>query len=339
MIIPDSTHVISLLIDNAHQDRKEKPRSHLGASILGHSCDRWLWLSFRWAIQEGFQGRILRLFRRGHLEEATAVSDLRAIGIDVRKTSTNQARVNFGCHVSGSLDGVIFSGVPESPAKKHILEIKTHALKSFESLIKDGVEKSKPMHYVQMQVYMKGAGIDRALYYAVCKNDDRIYTERIKFIPEIAEKYIKRGHRIVKSDEMPAPLSTDSSWYECRFCAAHEFCHQTKTTKHVNCRTCAHSTPMDDSTWRCERHSALAIPVEFQHIGCDSHVLHPDLVPYQRKESKDANHATYIIKGVAVINGEDGYKSAEILANPSACIGGDANIAAIRTIFSGTISG
>jgi hypothetical protein len=186
---------------------------------------------------------------------------------------------------------------------------------------------------------MQGSGIDRALYYAVCKNDDRIYTERVKFVPEIAEKYIDRGHRIVKSERMPEPLNTDPSWYECKFCAAHEFCHKTKKTKHVNCRTCAHSTAMDDSTWRCERHDADAIPVEFQRVGCDSHVLHPDLVPYQRKDSPDGNHAVYVIDGVDVINGENGYKSSEIVANPQACISGDTFIADLRNKFDGKIVG
>ena len=338
MIIPEPNNTISSLIDEAHAERKEKPRSHMGASMLGHKCDRYLWLNFRWAVQEKFQGRILRLFRRGHMEEVTIVQDLRAIGIDIGSTTEHQARVNFGCHVSGSMDGVIFSGVPEAPNTKHILEAKTHALKSFDDLLKHGVEKSKPMHYIQMQVYMLGSGIGRALYYAICKNDDRIYTERVKFVPEIAEKYINRAHSIVKSDRMPEPLSADSSWFECKFCPAHDFCFKSKTTKHVNCRTCAHSTALDDSSWRCERHNADNIPVDFQHNGCDSHVLHPDLVPYQRKDSPDSSHAVYVINGVDVINGEDGYKSTEILANPEACISNDAGLNEIRNVFNGKIT-
>lgn len=339
MKIPEQENTIASLIDQAHQNRKEKPRPHMGASLLGHKCERYLWLNFRWAIQEEFKGRILRLFRRGHMEEVTIVQDLRAIGIDIGNTSEHQARVDFGCHVSGSMDGVIFSGVPEAPNTKHILEAKTHALKSFDDLLKNGVEKSKPMHYTQMMVYMLGSGIDRALYYAVCKNDDRIYTERLKLNKTLAQKYIDRGHRIVKSGRMPEPLSADASWFECKFCPAHEFCFKTKTTKHVNCRTCAHSTPLDDSTWRCELHDSDNIPTDFQYNGCDSHVLHPDLVPYQRKDSVDGNSAVYVINGVDVINGKSGYKSSEILANPEACISNDVNLSEIRTFFNGKITG
>ena len=41
--------------------------------------------------------------------------------------------------------------------------------KSFDELVKLGVEKAKFQHYIQMQVYCLGKNIDRALYVAVCK--------------------------------------------------------------------------------------------------------------------------------------------------------------------------
>ena len=177
MKLPEPNHSIQALIDRHHESQAEHPRPHMGASQIGHPCDRWLWLSFRWAVQPQFPGRILRVFRRGRNEEETIVSDLRAIGLDVRGA---QKRVDFGSHVSGSLDGIIESGVPGS-TKRHVAEFKTHSRKSFDDLDKHGVEKSKPEHWVQMQAYMHGTGIERALYVAVCKDDDRIYTERIKY--------------------------------------------------------------------------------------------------------------------------------------------------------------
>lgn len=342
--IPESSQTIAALIDAAHEKRAEEPRPHLGCSALGHPCDRWLWLSFRWAVQPQFPGRILRLFRRGQMEEAAIVSDLRAIGIDVRHTGGAQSRVDFGAHVSGSIDGIIESGVPEAPKARHIVEFKTHSLKSFDDLAKSGVQKAKPEHWMQMQLYMRGTEIDRALYVAVCKNDDRLYTERIHYDRETAQWAVERGHRITLSDRMPPPVSTDPSWYQCKFCAAHEFCHETLTTKHVNCRTCAHSTAKPDSTWRCERHQADAIPAEFQRQGCDSHVLHPDLVPWQRVEMEmlDELTAVYLIEGKPVANGESRqgvFTSRELLANPKACADVDSFVADMRATFGGRIVG
>jgi hypothetical protein len=342
MKIPEADNSISNLIDRHHESLSEPPRPHMGCSQLGHPCDRWLWLSFRWAVQPKFPGRILRLFRRGQLEESTIVSDLRAIGMDVRGTGRQQSRVEFGAHVSGSIDAIIEYGVPDAPRTRHVAEFKTHSKKSFDDLEKNGVEKSKPEHFVQMQLYMHGTKIDRALYVAVCKNDDRIYTERLRYDQEVAERYIARGRRIALSDRMPEPISTDPSWYQCKFCDAHKFCHETKTTEHVNCRTCAHSTAKENSTWRCERHDGDDIPVDFQRAGCESHVLHPDLVPWQRKAGLNEWTAVYVIEGQDVANGEGDahvYTSREILANPKMCSAGDEYIEGMRQEFDARIVG
>lgn len=317
--IPPPMNQLVNLIDVYHEERNGPPRGHMGCSMLGHHCDRWLWLSFRWAVREEFPGRVLRLFRRGHNEEKTIISDLRNVGVDIRDTFNGRQRsVNFGAHVSGSIDGIIEKGLPEAPRTRHIAEFKTHSKKSFDDLVKNGVEKSKLTHYVQMQVYMHGTDIKRAVYVAVCKDDDRMHVERIEYDKEVALKYIERGRRLALDNRMPPPVSTDPTWYQCKFCAAHSFCHEKKPTKFANCRTCAHSTPMADSTWRCERHEADGIPEDFQREGCDDHVLHPDLVPWEFEGSDDGLHVTWLIDDRRILNGPNGYKSREIVSNPAA---------------------
>ena len=106
--IPEPIHNIANLIDEHHASQPDEPRGHLGCSLLGHPCERWLWLSFRWAVKEKFQGRILRLFRRGHKEEANFIADLEAIGVNF---SSHQEHVDLGSHVGGSTDGTIEGGV------------------------------------------------------------------------------------------------------------------------------------------------------------------------------------------------------------------------------------
>ena len=83
------------------------------------------------------------------------------------------------------------------------------------------------MHYAQMQCYMLASGIDRALYVAVCKDDDRLHIERVKFDEPHAKALIARGHRIALSERLPEPCAGAApDWYQCRFCAAHGFCHK-----------------------------------------------------------------------------------------------------------------
>ena len=279
--IPPPRVTVQGLIDAHHAAQTEAPRPHMGASELGHACDRWLWLKFRWMVIEKFEGRTLRLFRRGHNEEATILKDLRAIGMVIRETVDGQARVDFGSHVSGSIDAVIESGVPEAPKKPHVAEFKTHSKKSFDDLEKKGVEAAKHQHFVQMQVYMHGLGIDRALYVAVCKDDDRMHVERVRYDVDVATKYIARGKRLALADEMPPPLSTDPTWYECKWCPAHKVCHEgLGVTAPQTCRSCAYATAKDDSTWRCEKHDADNIPLGFQRTGCADYELHDHLLPF-----------------------------------------------------------
>jgi hypothetical protein len=288
---------VAQLIDRTHEEkaRGEKPRSYIGASVMGHKCDRWIWLSFRWAVFEQFEGRMLRLFRRGHNEEKTVIEDLEAIGLTVTR---QQEEIDFGCHVRGHIDGVV-SGLKES-SKPHILEIKTHNLKSFNELEKKGVKESKPVHYAQMQAYMRGLGIERTLYVAVCKDDDRIYVERVRYdkgfsesnAREFKEGSIERAQRIALEERAPVRISENPTWYECKMCAGHDICHESKLTKNVNCRTCAHSTARADSTWYCERWES-EIPYDGQLAGCPSHVLHPDLVPWKMESIGEPWHVAY----------------------------------------------
>ena len=315
-------------IDAYHESIRELPRPHLGASLIGHKCERYLWLSFHWAVTEKFEGRILRLFRRGLNEEATIMKDLRDIGVDIR---SSQSRVDFGNHFSGSVDAIIYAGLPESPTKNHLAEFKTHSKKSFDDLEKNGLEKSKPMHYAQMQVYQLGLKIDRGFYLAVCKDDDRIYTERIKLDEAFANKLVAKAHRIIDSEGMPPPLSTDPTWFECKFCPAHDFCHGSKVTKNVNCRTCAHSTKTFCTKYESD------IPLDAQYVGCDAHVIHPDLVPYQFKYGRDEWHAVYVIDGREVENGEHAFLSTEIVANPSECANPSEMTKALRDEMEGRL--
>ena len=305
------------IIDAAHERvRDEKPRPHLGASLIGHHCERWLWYSFRWVIQEQFNGRMLRLFRRGQLEEDQVIFDLRQAGLEVseRDPKTGQQyRISDG-HFGGSLDGIITFGVPEAKAKNHVLEIKTHSKKSFTDMVKQGVKKAKPQHYAQMQVYMLNTKIDRALYYSVCKDNDEIYTERVKLDKSFAESMHEKAQRIIATDRPPEPISADPSWFQCKFCAAHSLCHKNDVSEiKINCRTCLHFTANRDGTSSCNKWNDV-IPVEYQHNGCPNHLINPYLVPYQFKGECKPDHVLYEHEGKQMINGPDELKSSEIIA-------------------------
>lgn len=310
----------SRIFDAIKKHTNDAPRYHLGASVIGHNCERWLWLSFRWIAREDFDGRMLRLFRRGQLEEQQIITDMRRAGFkvnDIDMATKRQYNISDG-HFGGSMDGIIQSGVVEAPNKQHILEIKTHSLKSYSDVEKNGVQKSKPQHYAQMQVYMGATGIDRALYVAICKDNDSIYTERIRFDPKMYEQLTNKAQRIIAADRMPEPLSADPTWFECKFCSAHNLCHKKLPAVEVHCRSCSHVTFKRDGTTHCA-HWDAAVPNESQIEGCDAHIIHPDLVPW---EPTFGEVVTWKIDGVDVPNGSPDattFSSKEIIANPKVC--------------------
>lgn len=329
--LPTEDRLVAL-IDAATQGKSDH-RSHLGASIIGHECEKFLWLTFRHAISQVFPGRIKRLFRRGQNEEATVISDLRDAGMSMTECLHQQKLHYIAPHVGCTPDGLL-TGHPDAPKSKHSLECKTHSLKSFNDVSKDGVEKSKPQHYAQMQCEMVAQKTDRALYFAVCKDDDRIYTERVKLDKDAADAIIARGHRITLSDRIPEPCAgASASWYVCKMCAGYSFCHETHLTTEVNCRTCCHSTATEAGTWTCAKYDC-DIPFLNQLEGCESHVLHPDLVPWQLdSDASTESQAVWIIDGKPVANGEADahvYGSKELVANAKACANPDELMTGLR---------
>lgn len=248
-----------------------------------------------------------RLWQRGKEEEDQLIRWLELAGIKFAESlREDQFRVNFGSHVSGSMDGIILSGVPEAPNKSHIVEMKTHKDSSFKDLLKNGLKKSKPQHETQCQVYMFGMGIDRALYIAVNKDNDALYTERVRLDSVCAQRAVDRGKRIALSDRIPNGCAgASSTWYLCKMCDYYEFCHETHKTNRVTCRNCAHSTAKPNSTWTCVRWGNVLIPqdVAVQVAGCSNHVLHPDVVPWPLVRKENPNEAVYEIDGQLYTNG------------------------------------
>ena len=280
--LPAPAHTTSALIYQAYEnDAEDGNRPHLGASLIGHACERFLWLTFHWVDAKKFDGRMLRLFETGQLEEARLVKNLRRIGVDVHEVTPDgkQWRVSeLGGHFGGSLDGACV-GLPEAPKTWHVLEFKTHNDKSFSALLKDGVQKSKPQHYAQMQIYMGLTGMERALYVAVNKNDDTIYTERVEFDQVEFSKLMARAERVINASEPPLRCSNDPSWWVCKMCDFHGHCHGEKVPA-VNCRTCAHSTPeMDgDARWSCKEYGDVGLIAQRESHRCSSHRYIPILL-------------------------------------------------------------
>jgi len=265
-----------------YEDQRQRHRPHLGASQIGHHCDRFLWYQFRWCESPNFPGRVLRLFDHGDKEEERIVRDLRRIGVTVYEVDPETGKqFTFsacGGHFGLSLDGV-GQGFQES-SRWHNLEFKTANDKKFKELKGKGVKEWNQQYWAQVQVGMELAGLDRTYHFTVNKNDDDMYGERIKLRQSEADHYLNRAERVIFSESPLERVSERPDWYQCKFCDMYEICHGDRVAE-VNCRTCVHSTPERDGTWSCAKHGKTLTTKE-QRAGCNSHLMRPDLVPYAK---------------------------------------------------------
>lgn len=236
-------------------DPRNGRRSHLGVSTIGDPCARKLFFQFRWVARPKHHGRIIRLFNRGHMEEGRFIAMLLTAGFKVwqQDAEGNQFRISeLGGHFGSAIDGIVV-GCPDMPDPNQAIltEMKTHGDKSFKKLLKDGMKVSKPMHYAQVQVYMRKMGLAACLYIAVNKNDDEIYCELIPLDAAVADQFIDRGCKVVMAEEPPVGLSTKgASWFECKMCDFSDNCYRNEPPL-VSCRTCSYSRVIEDGTWKC----------------------------------------------------------------------------------------
>jgi hypothetical protein len=279
--LPESQHTTATAIVKWYEGKPQEHRPHMGASLIGHQCQRYIWLTWRWVLKPQFAGRMLRLFSTGQREEARLIEELRGIGAtvwDKDPESGDQFRVS-ACngHFGGSLDGVA-KGLPEAPKSAAVLEFKTHNDKSFNELCNKKVKGAKPQHFDQMTIYMGLMDIDRAMYMGVNKNNDDVYCEWVHFDQDHFAVLMARAQNLIEQVSSPEPLSHDPTYYICKMCSFHKHCHGGVAAE-VNCRTCCHSTPVENAAWSCDHHKKQ-IDDTTQRAGCEAHLMIPSLIPY-----------------------------------------------------------
>jgi len=278
-----ATELIKAIDIVLEEEQESSFRWHLGASVIGKECAREIYYSYRWAKTIEFEGRMLRLFDRGHREEERFIGWLRAVGATVwdRTPDGKQLRVPSAVsgHFGGSKDGVALN-IPGVEQPVYLLtEFKTHNDKSFKNLVKNGVEESKPAHFIQMQVYGGLSELPLALYLAINKNDDALHAELIPIVPEVLHNTVLRATTIITSNRPPQRISNSPSFYKCKFCDFSPVCHK-KELPAVNCRTCNYSRPVENGDWYCSAFSFLLTKdIEEQaHNGCSAHSFIPALI-------------------------------------------------------------
>lgn len=302
---PLPTHVTPTLaaihaqrvVNAVKSDQGDSP--FIRVSKAHHECARSIWLDFRWAnaSSEGWSARMLRLFATGVMQEERILDDLQSIGVVVHRVdpkTREQFVVDIAGYIRGHMDGVAL-GIPEGPKTWHLLECKTANEKNFNAIKTKGIAKAKPDHWMQIQLYMLGAGLERCLYFLLNKNTDEEHVERINFDLEFTERAVARLVSIAESPRPPGRIHDDPAArtnFHCRFCRHLSLCHEGAMAR-ANCRTCISSRPRPGGNWWCDLWAHELTP-EAQDVGCSAHLFIPDLVAGEQVDADDvARTVTY----------------------------------------------
>lgn len=263
------------IVENEYKDYV--PRGHLGASIIGSQCYRELWYSLHWA-NEGKQwtARSLRIADRGSREEfrfhvwLESVCE-RTLFVNPKTKKQWKAKALKGIF-SGSCDGVI-----KYKGKWYLVEFKTHAAKYYREVVKKGVKAARPEHWYQMQMYMRMMKLNEAIYFAINKDNDEIYTEVVKLDLMASDSQLDKAKTVIEARsglDMPR-LSDSPIWWECNLCDQKGVCKGGELP-HKNCRTCAFAVPKEDDIWTCTFHKKDMTTKEQWHNAesCSDYAMH-----------------------------------------------------------------
>ncbi|MFC4157977.1 hypothetical protein [Chitinimonas lacunae] len=231
--------LLTALIDTGMQRaRAAQPRrTYLGASRLGAECERALQYEYAAAPVDAGRdtdGRILRIFERGHVMEDCAVTWLRAAGFDLRTRKANGDQFGFTAldgRLQGHVDGVIVAG----PDLGHgfgypaLWENKCLGSKSWRELEKYRLAVAKPVYAAQVALYQAYLDLHEhpALFTAVNADTMEIYAELVPFDAALAQRMSDRAVKVIAATEagdlLPRSFS-ESTHFECRMCPWQDRC-------------------------------------------------------------------------------------------------------------------
>lgn len=265
----------------------EGARSHLGASEIGHSCSKYLFLKFRHTFYMHFDGRQQRLFQRGHFEEPRFIQYLEGIGCKViqfdeeaiARGETDKGKMQLrisACkgHFGGSLDAEVELPTRYGIVGKILSEFKTIGsgkqgakVSNFDKLVKDGVKLYKPVHWAQQCIYGYKRNLDYSLYMTVHKNNDDLHIELVKLDHFLGASLERKAESIIFAETAPSQISMSAAYFECSYCDAKEVCMNGAPAL-INCRSCSKAHPVDEAQWFCEQWNAI-IPKDAIPNACE----------------------------------------------------------------------
>lgn len=227
---------INFFIDaSINADRNEAPaRNYLGASIIGHVCDRHVQYQYLatqgLALRKGFPPRTLRIFDRGNIYEEVARQWLKNAGFLFGTTRKGKGFSDYEGKFKGHVDGILTGWKQQDTACPIVLPVlwenKCLGAKNWKKVSTDKLKIYSSTYYAQVQIYMHYLELERCLFTAVNADTMELYHEIVPFNQMEAALYRTRADTVIYSHNMLPRVSEDPAYYICKWCDFSGECRQ-----------------------------------------------------------------------------------------------------------------
>lgn len=235
---------------------KDRPKS-LGVGRIGHpmapvpwdrGCERALWFETkRYPSERPFDENLYRIFSMGHAAEQIIAENLRLAGFTLLTEDAQGNQYGFAIahdpqtghpRVKGFCDGVIVAGPETINTGSETIKLQYPFLwenkavneKKFNKFVAEGVERSHPQYYSQMQLYMNFLQLyqNPGLLTMLNRESGELRCEFVRFNQRHCQAIIDRAARII---EAKGPLvleraSDDYTKLPCKWCGFKGHCQQ-----------------------------------------------------------------------------------------------------------------
>ena len=207
-------------IDQAIVEKRDKPRTYLGASVLGTECARQLWYT-KFDPKEVQDPNVLRKFKVGNFLEPMIVELFEKANYQLFCTGENQIRFEDG-ELAGSGDGII-KGIEGDEETPYLLEIKTSNSFSFKQFVKDGIDANEK-YKGQINIYMYKFKLKKCLFVVMNKDTQELHIEIVRLDEYEAVRLLERGKHILTMTEPPERHFPRSNYFKCKWCNWNKTC-------------------------------------------------------------------------------------------------------------------
>lgn len=209
---------------------KEKPRNYIGASSIGDECELKLWMQYRHAhLKKTSRAELIMAANDGHRSEDLVAGLIRQVpGVELITHDANGKQLGFSDldgNFKGHWDGLI-AGIPQAPKALHIWEHKSKNQKFYDALtkLKDKYGEKEVLqewdynYYCQAVTYMYYSGAKRHYMTVAMAGTRKLQSIRTNENPKLAVLLHDKAERITKYPSAPCGISTNPSFYKCKWC-------------------------------------------------------------------------------------------------------------------------